>query len=81
MKKQNNTKREWILFGVAIASFLIGTGLSIAGFCVNPTGVIDGSVLGMVGEFLTFAGAIFGVGEYGVIISKRIKKAAEGDED
>lgn len=77
--KKHNAKREWILFGVAIASFLIGTGLSIAGFCVAPTGIIDGSVLGMCGEFLSFAGAIFGIGEYGYIVGKRLKDSQNED--
>jgi len=40
---------------------IIGCGLLIAGFCVEPVGVIDSSVLIAFGEILTFVGAIFGI--------------------
>lgn len=36
------------------ACFTICAGLIIAGFCVPPTGVIDGSVLKGVGELFAF---------------------------
>lgn len=45
-------------------AFLIAFGMSIAliiaGFCVPPHGVIDGSVLTAVGELFAFAALAFG---------------------
>lgn len=38
----------WVCLGISIA-------LIVAGFCVPPTGVIDGSVLKGVGELFAFA--------------------------
>lgn len=39
----------------------LGCGLLVAGFVVEPRGVIDGSVLIAFGEILTFVGALFGI--------------------
>lgn len=50
------SKREAIRKGAAFWITLITSiGLVVAGFCVPPTGVIDGSVLKAVGLLLGFA--------------------------
>lgn len=50
------SKREAIRKGVAFWITLITSiGLVVSGFCVPPTGVIDGSVLKAVGLLLGFA--------------------------
>ncbi|MCQ2608765.1 MAG: hypothetical protein MJ197_08780 [Bacteroidales bacterium] len=46
---------------VSICTLLFGVLLMIAGFCVPPKGVIDGSVLTGLGELFTFASAIDGL--------------------
>lgn len=46
---------------IATLSVLVGHGLLVAGFIVNPVGEISNSVLVAYGETFTFAGAIFGV--------------------
>lgn len=56
----NNAKLNLQLI-TAIILVLIGCGLLIAGFIVNPLGIIDGSVLTAFGESCTFAGALFGI--------------------
>lgn len=45
----------------AMLLIVVGCGLLIAGFIVDPLGVIDGSVLTAFGESCTFAGALFGI--------------------
>lgn len=45
----------------AFVLVLVGCSLLIAGFIVNPLGVIDASVLTAFGEACTFAGALFGI--------------------
>lgn len=40
---------------------IVGCGLLIAGFTVEPIGVIHPSVLTAFGEILTFVGAIIGI--------------------
>lgn len=56
----NNAKLNLQLI-TAVILVLIGCGLLIAGFIVNPLGIIDGSVLTAFGESCTFAGALFGI--------------------
>lgn len=53
-----------IVWIAAIIAFLTGIGLCIVGFIVPPIGDISGSVLTATGEFLTFFGSVFGIGEY-----------------
>lgn len=45
----------------AVCLLIAGTILLFCGFFVNPTGVIDNSVLISFGEVLSFVGAIFGI--------------------
>lgn len=56
----NNTKLNLQLI-IAVALVTVGCGLLIAGFIVDPLGIIDGSVLTAFGESCTFAGALFGI--------------------
>ena len=56
----NNAKLNLQLI-TAVILVLIGCGLLIAGFIVNPLGIIDGSVLTAFGESCAFAGALFGI--------------------
>lgn len=66
-------KRDIIVWVAAIIAFLTGIGLCIAGFYVPPTGEISGSVLTATGEFLTFFGSVFGIGEYTKIQLEKLK--------
>lgn len=50
-----------IQLGLATLTVLVGHGLLIAGFIVNPVGEISHSVLVAFGETFTFAGAIIGI--------------------
>lgn len=45
----------------AMLLIIVGCGLLIAGFIVNPLGIIDASVLTAFGETSTFGGALFGI--------------------
>lgn len=65
--------RDIIVWIAACIAFLTGIGLCIAGFCVPPEGEISGSVLTATGEFLTFFGSVFGIGEYTKIQLEKIK--------
>lgn len=50
------SRKEAVKKGVAFwLTLLVSVGLIIAGFCVPPTGSIDGSVLKAVGLLLGFA--------------------------
>lgn len=65
--------RDIIIWAAAVIAFLTGIGLCIGGFIVPPQGEIDGSILTATGEFLTFFGSVFGIGEYTKIQIAKIK--------
>lgn len=48
----------------AVVAFIVGWGLTIAGFIVPPTGEVSGSVLAVLGEAMVYAASVFGVGMY-----------------
>ena len=48
----------------AIIAFIIGWGMTIAGFIVPPMGEVSGSVLAVLGEAMVYAASVFGVGLY-----------------
>ena len=48
----------------AAIAFIVGWGLTIAGFIVPPTGEVSGSVLAVLGEAMVYAASVFGVGMY-----------------
>ena len=70
--KDTKTK-DIIVWVAAIIAFLTGIGLCIAGFYAPPIGDINGSVLTATGEFLTFFGSVFGIGQFTRIKIEQIK--------
>ena len=56
--------KEKVSYGAAGISLLVGFGLTIAAFFLDPAGEIHDSVLWTLGQCLAFAGAILGVGVY-----------------
>lgn len=48
----------------AIFAFVIGWGLTIAGFIVPPLGAVADSILWILGQALVYAASVFGVGMY-----------------
>lgn len=54
-------KKEETQLIVACLLVVLGAGLIIAGFIVEPVGIIDSSVLIAFGEIATFAGSLFGI--------------------
>ena len=61
----------------AIIAFLVGIGLTVAGFCVPPVGVISGSVLTALGELLTFFASVFGIGKFAEVQIEKIKNSSK----
>lgn len=62
--KNAKDKRETAAYITAIFAFVCGWGLTIAGFCVPPTGEVSGSVLAVLGEAMVYAASVFGVTMY-----------------
>lgn len=60
MKWDNNSK-EIVTYIIAGVSLLFGFGLTIAGFIVDPLGIVSDSVLWVLGQAFVFAGALMGI--------------------
>lgn len=45
----------------ALFALLFGFGLCLAGFIVDPTGIVDNSVLYILVQCLIYAGSIYGI--------------------
>lgn len=58
MKKVN---RNALGFYTAIAAFVFGWALTIAGFVVSPVGQVHDSVLWILGQSLLYCGAVVGI--------------------
>ena len=57
-------KKENAAYVTAISAFIVGWGLTIAGFVVPPVGEVSNSVLAILGEALVYAASVFGVSLY-----------------
>jgi len=63
MDKESKSNRK-AAYITAIISFVIGWGLTIAGFLTDPKGEVHGSVLAVLGEAMVYAASVFGVTLY-----------------
>lgn len=68
--------KEWVIFGSGIVVLLAGIILAFIAIYMPPVGIISGSVLTVIAEFLTFAGSAMGIGSYTAIQIHRINKEA-----
>ena len=63
-----------------IGSFAFGWLITIAGFIVPPLGVIDNSVIIILGQALTYTAVGVGLKEYGDIQNARINQLLKDSE-
>lgn len=64
-----------------IGSFVCGWLITIAGFIVPPLGVVDNSVIIILGQALTYTAVGVGLKEYGDIQNARIDKLLSRNEN
>lgn len=64
--------KEWIRFISGIVCLLGGITLSFLSLYLPPVGIIDGSVLILIGEVLTFVGALWGLHDFTLLKMKQI---------
>ena len=65
--------KDYIKWGSAAVCVLVGLGVIMWSMVLPPEGVIDGSVLTVIGELLTFAGAVFGISTHYAIETEKLK--------
>lgn len=73
--------KEWAIFGSGLLVLVAGIVISYIGIYTPPAGEIHGSVLTLVGEFLTFAGSAMGIGSYTALQIEKIKNTVKCKEE
>lgn len=71
IKRINDT--TWVRKTTIFTSFILGWALTIAGFIVPPMGVIDNSVIIILGQALTYTAVGVGLKEYADITIAKFK--------
>ena len=71
------TAKQKAAISTALAAFILGWGLTIAGFIIPPVGEIADSVLWVLGQALVYAASVFGITGYFTAESKRMKRDME----
>lgn len=73
--------KEWVIFGSGIFVLVAGVSLAFLGIFIPPVGIISGSVLTVIAEFLTFAGSAMGIGSYTAIQIHKINKETQNKQN
>lgn len=85
MKTLSLEKKEAIQYATAVGMLVAGLALTVAGFVVEPLGVISDSVLYVLAQCLIYAGSIFGIGLYMNtkidVLKRQIQKGASDAQD
>lgn len=50
--------------GTAVVAFVVGWGMTIAGFIIPPRGEVHDSVLWILGQALVYTASVLGIGMY-----------------
>lgn len=69
--------RASVELAVAVVLIVFGCVLLMLGFWVNPTGIIDNSVLIAFGQILVFTGAIFGIDYHKLKVLEGVKRSKD----
>lgn len=64
MAKKSDDIKENIKFAASIILLALGVVIVFVSLFLPPTGVIDASVLTLIGENFCFVGAVWGIGQY-----------------
>lgn len=71
--------KERLSYIFAAVSLLFGFGLTLAGFIVDPLGIISESVLWVLGQCFIFAGAVCGISMHIDNSLKKMKAELKND--
>lgn len=74
MSQRSEDIKENIKFGASVILLLLGVIIVFVSLYLPPTGVIDGSVLTLIGENFCFVGAVWGIGQYAKVQIAKIEK-------
>lgn len=64
METQRLDIKTKFAIGTAVMAFVVGWGLTIAGFIIPPKGEVHDSVLWILGQALVYTASVLGIGMY-----------------
>lgn len=73
MSRKSEDIKENIKFAASIVLLLLGVIIVFVSLYIPPIGVIDSSVLTLIGENFCFVGAVWGIGQYAKVQIKKIE--------
>ena len=56
--------KQKFAIGTAVVAFVVGWGLTVAGFLLPPEGEVHDSVLWILGQALVYTASVLGIGMY-----------------
>lgn len=81
MERKGDNIKEDIKFAASVLLLLLGVVIVFISLYIPPVGVIDASVLTLIGENFCFVGAVWGIGQYTKVQLKKLdNKVQEYDK-
>ena len=81
MERKGDNIKEDIQFAASVLLLLLGVVIVFISLYIPPVGVIDASVLTLIGENFCFVGAVWGIGQYTKVQLKKLdNKVQEYDK-
>lgn len=77
MSKRADDIKENIKFAASVVLLALGVVIVFVSLFLPPTGVIDASVLTLIGENFCFVGAVWGIGQYAKVQIAKIERFGE----
>lgn len=77
MAKKSDDIKENIKFAASVVLLALGVVIVFVSLFLPPTGVIDASVLTLIGENFCFVGAVWGIGQYTKVQIAKIEQFGE----
>jgi hypothetical protein len=74
MAKKSDDIKENIKFAASIVLLALGVIIVFVSLFLPPKGVIDASVLTLIGENFCFVGAVWGIGQYAKVQIAKIEQ-------
>lgn len=77
MSKRADEIKENIKFGASVVLLLLGVIIVFVSLYLPPKGIIDSSVLTLIGENFCFVGAVWGIGQYAKVQIAKIEQVGD----
>lgn len=74
MSQKSEDIKENIKFGASVILLLLGVVIVFISLYLPPVGVVDPSILTLIGENFCFVGAVWGIGQYTKVQIAKIEK-------